>query len=151
MMGAHSQPATHGHSKKSPESSAEKMPGPSISSSTTPQGPHGWREGEGGKRDREEKTGHNLRDTQQAFLPRGECSVGSWSQQRSIQLCTRNTGCSWHVARNWTRPGAVGLSVVSLHVPSHSQLVRCLGCPSCEEARLKKAWLEVRRDAPSLS
>lgn len=65
MMGAHSQPATHGHSKKSPESSAKKMPGPSIGSATTTQGPPGWREGkrEGGKRVGE-KTAHDLRDAQ---------------------------------------------------------------------------------------
>lgn len=66
-------------------------------------------------------------ETQRVFLPKGLNAVWWVSVSAEIYrtLHARNTSrpCSWHVACSWTRPGAVSLSVVSLHVPSQRQLV----------------------------
>lgn len=101
---------------------------------------------EDGKRNGEEKTTHNLRDTHWAFLPGGpfstvrpsvECGVGSRSRQR----------CSYTTLLLGTPPGpalgmwpapaqGLGLQVfLSLLYMSHhiGSLSSRLDCPSCEE------------------
>lgn len=99
----HSKPATHGHSKKSLESQAEKMLDTSTGSITTPQWPHGWgagvRKGRGMGR-RQQITS----ETQRVFLPKGLNAVW-WvlvSAEIYRTLHARNTSrpCSWHVACN---------------------------------------------------
>lgn len=101
---------------------------------------------EGGMRG-EEKTAHNLRNTQLICHPQGtERSGGSWSQERPAQPSTLETLARpwpWHVSCKWTRQGkpeAMGLSVIS----SHSLL--SMTVPH-KEAELERAWLGVRREA----
>lgn len=83
---------------------------------------------EDGKRNGEEKTTHNLRDTHTgpSFPEVGvRCGLPVSAEMQLYNPAARNTArpCSGHVACHCTRLGAAGLSVIALHVPSHRQLV----------------------------
>lgn len=108
--------------------------------------------GEAGKRDGgEEKTTRNLGNTQLAFLPQGtERSEGS---RDLTTLCARNTGQAplWACGLQLDKAWGSSLSTISSHAPSHRHLPLLTATAPRKEARLERAWPEIRREVPSLS